>query len=53
MIDEKIPRDKRSSIPIVVAGDELVWVVGLRDSRLFSIDENTKNVLEIIYLSEE
>ena len=30
MVDEKIPRCVRDQIPIVLSGDDIVWVVGYR-----------------------
>jgi tRNA(Ile)-lysidine synthase len=34
-VDEKIPRDERDSIPIVIAGGDILWVAGYRaDDRL-------------------
>ncbi|MCG0239179.1 MAG: tRNA lysidine(34) synthetase TilS [Firmicutes bacterium] len=34
-VDSKVPRARRSRIPLVVAGDAVVWVVGLRVDRRF------------------
>ncbi|MDI6600279.1 MAG: tRNA lysidine(34) synthetase TilS [Thermoanaerobacteraceae bacterium] len=50
-IDEKIPREKRDSIPIIVDGDEVVWVVGVRLSERYKVDRYTKNVLRIVFYS--
>ncbi len=49
LIDEKIPREKRDAIPIVVDGDELVWVVGVRLSEKYKVDGSTVNVMQIVY----
>jgi len=48
LIDEKIPREERDSIPIVVDGDELVWVAGVRLSERYKVDSFTENVLQLI-----
>ena len=49
MIDDKIPADKRSEIPLVTAGEEILWIVGGRISESYKITSCTRNVLEIKY----
>lgn len=44
-IDLKIPRAERKKIPLVISGDEIVWVSGYRISEKVRITENTKRVL--------
>ncbi|WP_276327727.1 tRNA lysidine(34) synthetase TilS [Dehalobacterium formicoaceticum] len=34
-IDEKIPQSQRATVPLLLAGDQIVWVAGYRRSRLF------------------
>lgn len=46
-IDEKIPKDKRDKIPLVVDDKNIIWVVGYRISDQYRITKNTKNVLII------
>lgn len=47
-IDEKIPREKRLSIPILTNGDDdIIWIYGERISEQFCVAENTKKVLFI------
>jgi len=46
-IDEKIPKDKRDKIPLVVDDKNIIWVVGYRISDQYKITKNTKNVLII------
>ncbi len=46
-IDEKIEREKRERIPLIVFGDEIAWVAGYRRSNLAPVDRNTEKVLEI------
>jgi len=48
-IDNKIPRHKRDSIPLIAQGNEIVWVIGYKISDKFKVTENTKNVLKLIY----
>lgn len=46
-IDEKIPKDERDKIPLVVDDKNIIWVVGYRISDQYRITKNTKNVLII------
>ncbi|MCX7923021.1 MAG: tRNA lysidine(34) synthetase TilS [Clostridia bacterium] len=48
-IDNKIPRNVRESIPLVVIGNEIVWIVGYKISDKFKVTENTKCVLKLKY----
>ncbi len=43
-IDEKIPRHMRSSIPLIVAGNIVLWIVGIRISELVKVTESTREV---------
>ena len=44
-IDEKIPRETRSSIPLVAKGKEIIWIVGYGISDRFKITSKTKKIL--------
>lgn len=44
-VDEKIPRDERDSIPIVVSGDNIVWIAGYRADERFKVTAETKKIL--------
>ena len=47
-IDQKIPRNKRPFIPILINGDDdIIWIYGERISDRFRVAENTKKVLFI------
>jgi len=46
-VDEKIPRDERDSIPIVVSGNEIVWIAGYRGDERFKVTEKTKRFLRL------
>jgi tRNA(Ile)-lysidine synthase len=35
LVDEKVPRWRRAEVPLLTAGDQVVWVVGLRRDRRF------------------
>lgn len=46
-IDKKIPREVRERTLLIAQESEVVWIFGLRDSRKYKVDENTKHVMEI------
>lgn len=45
LIDQKVPREKRDSIPIVTCGNDIVWVGGLRPGHNYRVTEKTQNCL--------
>lgn len=49
MIDEKIPSLMREVVPVVAIGQDIVWVVGYRDSLSYRIDNKTKTVLKLSF----
>jgi tRNA(Ile)-lysidine synthase len=46
-IDNKIPREIRSEIPLIACNDEIVWIIGYKISDKFKVTENTKSVLKL------
>jgi tRNA(Ile)-lysidine synthetase, N-terminal domain/tRNA(Ile)-lysidine synthetase, C-terminal domain len=46
-IDKKISRFDKEKIHILVSGEEVLWVMGLRSSDSFKITPKTKKILEI------
>ena len=44
-VDEKIPRDERDSIPIVLSGNDVVWIAGYRADERFKVTDETKNIV--------
>lgn len=48
-IDEKIPKDERDLIPILVDNENILWIVGYRISDLYKITDNTERVLKISF----
>lgn len=49
-IDTKIPREKRSRLPLVAKGKDIVWVIGYKISDAYKITENTKKVLKLEFV---
>lgn len=48
-IDNKIPREERERIPLLFAGDALLWIVGVRKSSYGKVNQNTKRFLRCSY----
>ena len=44
-IDEKLPREERDIYPLITAGEEVLWVPGLRVSEYAVVSEETKRFL--------
>ncbi|RMG67618.1 MAG: tRNA lysidine(34) synthetase TilS [Nitrospirae bacterium] len=47
-VDEKVPRDQRDSVPILVSGDQIVWVVGYRMDDRFKVTPSSRRILKVI-----
>ena len=45
-VDEKVPRDKRDSIPLLLSDKEIVWVVGYRTDERYSVEKDTIKALK-------
>lgn len=46
-IDHKISRDQRQCLPLIVAGDDIIWVAGWRISEKVKVTSKTQIVLQI------
>ena len=44
-IDEKVSRELRDTIPLLVDEDTIIWVVGYRTNDLYKVTSNTKKIL--------
>ena len=51
-IDAKVPQRMRQSIPILVTGDEILWVVGHRTSEKCKVSNKTRRILHLTYSPE-
>ena len=47
MVDEKIPRNERDSIPVLADGNHILWVLGYRVSAGFKVDNKTRRILQV------
>lgn len=48
-IDEKISRDLRDRIPLIIDEENILWVIGYRTSELYKVDRDTEKVLMVSY----
>jgi len=46
-VDEKVPRKERDSIPLIISGEDIVWIIGYREDERFRVTEQTKKVLRV------
>jgi len=46
-VDEKIPRDERDIVPLLINNNEIAWVIGYRVDDRFKVDDNTKRVMRL------
>lgn len=51
MIDAKVPRYERDRIPLLVCGDETLWIVGYTTSDPFKAHPGTRQYLYLRYVS--
>ncbi len=47
-VDEKIPRDVRDTVPLVLSGDDIIWIAGYRMDERFRVSERTEKILKLI-----
>lgn len=47
MIDEKIPKEDRGKIPLIVDGSHVLWVIGYRISEYYKITDDTHTVIQM------
>lgn len=48
-IDLKIPHGERKNIPLLFCDDALLWVCGIRPSRLAAVDGRSQNLIMAVY----
>lgn len=51
-IDEKVPRPKRKELLVIADGNHVLWIIGMRISEYYKIDDSTTHVIEINYIDE-
>ncbi len=45
-VDEKIPRDERDLIPLLINNGEIIWVIGKRLDERYKVDNNTRKIIK-------
>lgn len=51
LAEASVPLEERDNIPIVVDGDgDIVWVGGIRVAEKAKVDDNSRNILHLLYL---
>ena len=53
LIDAKVPRHERDSIPLLVCGNQILWIIGYTTSDAFKIESDTRQYLYLRYASNE
>lgn len=46
-IDQKIDRNLRDQLPIILSVDKIIWLAGFRQSEEFKVDKEDKNIIKI------
>lgn len=46
-IDQKIDKNKRDELPLVLSDDKIIWIASLRISDRYKVTSSTKNILKI------
>ena len=48
LINKKILKEKREELPLVLQGDKIIWIGGVRGSEIFKKDCNTKESIKLL-----
>ncbi len=49
MINVKVPRAIRDRLPLLVSGDQIVWVPGFRVGQPFLVTEKTQHIIKLVF----
>ncbi|MGB9715261.1 MAG: tRNA lysidine(34) synthetase TilS [Thermodesulfovibrionales bacterium] len=46
-VDEKVPRDERDAIPLILSGEDIIWIAGYRQDHRFRVTDETRKILKL------
>jgi tRNA(Ile)-lysidine synthase len=49
MINAKVPRAIRDRLPLIVSGDQIVWVPGYRVGQPFIVQDETQRIIKLVF----
>lgn len=52
-IDEKIPKDKRNGVPVLLLDDEIFWLAGVKKGKIDLEKKSKKNLQKVLFFIEE
>jgi len=47
-ISVKVPKEHRRVIPLLVSGEDIIWVVGHRIDERYKVTEQTRNTIQVV-----
>lgn len=47
-VDEKVPRDERDGVPLVLSENDIAWIAGYRADHRFRVTDQTKKFLRLV-----
>ncbi len=53
MINVKVPRAIRDRLPLLLAGDQIVWVPGFRVGQPFLVSKKTRHLIKLVFRKTE
>jgi tRNA(Ile)-lysidine synthase len=48
LVDAKVPREQRSTVPVLAAGENILWVAGLARGRAAPLRDGTQRIVEAV-----
>jgi len=46
-ISRKVPLDDRRHIPLLLSGNEIIWIIGHRIDERYKLTQSTRNILKV------
>ena len=53
LTDQKIPVPDRTQTNVLVSGEDIVWVIGVRIDHRFRVTEQTREVIGLAFVADE